>query len=427
MRHVVAQAGWDEGVRAQYLSQCTYLLEALRGDERWLVPESLLQLRAEVGMPFEKGDPLPGSGGGGGSGGPATMYRLSLPAGGGAAGEVETVVVSYAPVDQRKANGEHACSAIALELARWCLEQGQGQVEVAAERGHGRAGVAGGCMDGETMARVIEEGSALWRRLRAEREQQAAAAASAGGPGSPLNHSPSNHTAAAAAIVAGDDFGLEEMMEVGDFGARLRQASYSAVLLAPVPPGPSPSPSPSGHRGHRLSSSGGSWLSPRPGAGGVRWSLTGSTAAAAMGPSPRRHRAPPPGSAACLHHFPDFMSGLGPGVYVLGCHSHFSTLWVRGDAPAGPGPGGHAGAAAHSTQHGAQHGTVHSVQLLDSLGFSLAPDCPWAFTAHFPGLAEFVSFFCRRHQQASDHAEGLTDLSALTNATLVEVHRMELA
>ena len=100
----------------------------------------------------------------------------------------------------------------------------------------------------------------------------------------------------------------------------------------------------------------------------------------------------------CNPHVPHIPSRQG--VYVLGVHGHFTTLWLR--------PGG-------------------QVHVIDSLGARLAADCPLGFIVEFDCASDFLSFFLARHgvrgQAAAADAD---DISGGNLAALVEVHRLEL-
>ncbi|KAG2449423.1 hypothetical protein HYH02_005570 [Chlamydomonas schloesseri] len=99
-------------------------------------------------------------------------------------------------------------------------------------------------------------------------------------------------------------------------------------------------------------------------------------------------------------YFASLVRSLQQGVYVLGVHGHFTTLWLR--------PGG-------------------QVHVIDSLGARLAADCPLGFIAEFDCPADFLRFFLARHgvrgQAAAADAD---DISGGNLAALVEVHRLEL-
>ncbi|MEW5309327.1 MAG: hypothetical protein WDW38_001222 [Sanguina aurantia] len=120
---------------------------------------------------------------------------------------------------------------------------------------------------------------------------------------------------------------------------------------------------------------------------------------------------------ANLPRFGRFMTALGPGCYVLGCHGHFSSIIVHASG---------------------------DVLLVDSLGASLAPNCPHAFILHHASMAEFVAFFRARHQHKCDGHDDLGaageagpageegawsggDISSGNSAALVEVHHMQLS
>lgn len=85
---------------------------------------------------------------------------------------------------------------------------------------------------------------------------------------------------------------------------------------------------------------------------------------------------------------------------MLGVHGHFSVLWLH--------PGG------------------RLLHLIDSLGSTLAPDCPLAYVLEFGSRGAFLDFFHRRHRAASEAAEGDSDIAAGNAAALVEVHEFEL-
>ncbi|KAG2433291.1 hypothetical protein HXX76_008358 [Chlamydomonas incerta] len=123
-------------------------------------------------------------------------------------------------------------------------------------------------------------------------------------------------------------------------------------------------------------------------------------------PPPQQHMPHPPPmptyrvSQNGVPYFASLVRSLQQGVYVLGVHGHFTTLWLR--------PGG----------------TMH---VIDSLGARLAADCPLGFIAEFDCAADFLAFFLARHgvrgQAAAADAD---DISGGNLAALVEVHRLEL-
>lgn len=96
----------------------------------WLVRDSLLQLKREVGFPFDTGAPITGAPGwfrlllqplhtttteamGAMVEAPLTMAPL--------APSVEVLKVRWACIDQRQVGGSNACAAVGLEVAAWCL------------------------------------------------------------------------------------------------------------------------------------------------------------------------------------------------------------------------------------------------------------------------------------------------------------------
>lgn len=256
--------------------QVQYLLECLKSEERWVVPDCILQLKAEVNFPFDKGqpisdlhDPLANA--------PTRVLQLlaqeqSAPAHAPAltsssswfqlevqqADHNESLRVCYAGVDQRGIGGPHACSAIALEVCEWFLraeewsnrglsqsgdatlfspdsglqllqplgrrrgtasqshtpKQQRSQIPISSKRP--QAGMTSSlalplhaisCMTGEALGNCVSRGTTLWKLLL--NDPEAVQQASTSG-----------------------DFELEEMLRVGGYSPRLRQAEYCAVSLA---------------------------------------------------------------------------------------------------------------------------------------------------------------------------------------------------
>lgn len=266
-----------------HTTQVQYLLECLKSEERWVVPDCILQLKAEVNFPFDKGQPIndlhePSATT------PTCMPQLLIheqsapplaPAPPSSSGwfqlEVqqadhnESFRVCYAGVDQRGIGGPHACSAIALEVCEWFLRaeewsnrglsqygdastfssdsslqllQPLGKRRGSASQSHtpkqqrsqipisssgSRRPQAGttsslalpihaiSCMTGEALGKCVSRGTTLWKLLL--NDPEAVQQASTSG-----------------------DFELEEMLRVGGYSSRLRQAEYCAVSLAELCP-----------------------------------------------------------------------------------------------------------------------------------------------------------------------------------------------
>ncbi len=257
-------------------------------------------------------------------------------------------------------------------------------------------------MSGGALEQCIRTGTAVWQSL--------------------LATSPAARVASSAG-----DFDLEHMLSLGGYGEKLRLAEYIAASLLDAP---TPRPSATaiglggglGHagRGGGAAGTGGGPEQQRKGGTeveGLGKQLQASPEGSPNGRRPsmeqqqhQQQRLPPrpprpqplqiPGTAHAhplththSHHqplptarsahacmvghgggvplFSSLVRSLPPGLYVLGFHGHFCTLWLR--------PGG----------------VVH---LIDSLGSRLAVDCPMAFVAEFAELDEFLAFFAARHQ-----------------------------
>lgn len=239
--------------------------------------------------------------------------------------------------------------------------QGQPVTSVVRRDAQDAAAVELPALDGEALCGCIKRGTAVWRRLLDQPE--AARMASSNG-----------------------DFDLEHMYELGGYSSLLHIASYTPTsLLDKAGDATDDASAHGGRHGHPLSPA----------------SAAAAAAAAAM-PSPT-------GSVGSVQNFARFVRGLAPGVYVLGVHGHFSTLWVRPGSPGGGGGGAGGGSS----------GTLH---LIDSLGASLAADCPLAFIVEFDCKEAFIDFFFQRHKAASENARGDKDICAGNIAALIDVH-----
>ncbi|GLC48905.1 hypothetical protein PLESTB_000161500 [Pleodorina starrii] len=499
---VNSQTGLGEDLRAVALSQCQFLLDCLRNpDMCWLVGDSLLQLKHEVGFPFDTGVPIPGAPGwfrlvlqplhppsaaaqsapdGGGADGatPAGTASAPLPAAAAAAVQPspEVLKVRWACIDQRQVGGTNACAAICLEVAAWCLGAVQRWRQAVAASATAASGPVGGggrrdsavwpqphphhateltAGGGAASGGRRDAAPALSRSQRdRERERLASSVEVEAMSGAALEQCIREGTAvwqgvlvqSPAARVASStgDFDLEHMLQLGGYCQRLRLADYSAAsLLEDGGEG-----SGGGGAAAAAAAAAPRRFSREGAAGDGAAAATAAAAAAATSlvfplPPVRSSRAEPEGrsgrppalqvhasSAAdslqscgsgvvildnppqppapscgregpqqCgLPTFAALVRSLQQGVYVLGWHGHFATLWLR--------PGG----------------VVH---LIDSLGARLAADCPLAFVLEFDARTDFLAFFAARHLARRDAAAD-DDIAGANMAALIEVHRLEL-
>ncbi|GIM15425.1 hypothetical protein Vretimale_18199 [Volvox reticuliferus] len=447
---VSGQAGLKEEMQAVALSQCQFLLDCLRNQEtNWLVGDSLLQLKREVGFPFDTGVPIAGA---------PDWFRLVLqplhapplhaPPPSTASPQLppmlppaELLKVRWACIDQRQIGGTNACAAIGLEVAAWCLSSVQRwrQAVTAAALGRSGSGASGGGGSGGSGGSSGRRDAAVWPQPLPNPESSSAAGAGAGAAGrrdlapalsrsqrdrdrerltasiemeamsggaleqciragtevwqAVLVQSPATRVASSTG-----DFDLEHMLQLGGYNQRLRLADYSAASLledeASAPAAAAATPP-------RCSLEAASSAAAAATAATTTTTTTGTTTTALqlstasdMPPPPCRHS----GMHSALPTFATLIRSLTQGVYVLGWRGHFATLWLR--------PGG-------------------IVHLIDSLGTRLAADCPLAFVLEFDSPAEFLRFFLARHQAKHDDA-AVDDIAGANMAALIEVHKLEL-
>ncbi|KXZ46969.1 hypothetical protein GPECTOR_39g463 [Gonium pectorale] len=389
---VNGQTDIAEDLRAVSLSQCQFLLDCLhKPDMCWLVGDSLLQLKHEVGFPFDTGCPIPGASDwfrlvlqplqppppqlpqqqGTGAAGNGTGAAPAAQADPAAEGTQETQLaafsqpmpppplsvpevlkVRWARIDQRQCGGANACAAIVLEVAAWCL----GAVQRWRSAVTAAAGTGSSCSAPGSASRSGSFGRGDGPRpgpMRPLPELGRSGSAGAAGHGRRelpplLTRSQRERIASAMEVEAMTGEALEECIRTGT-------AVWQGLLMQ--------SPA------SRLASSTGDFDLEHM----TRQSLGG------------------------VPLFANLVRRLPEGVYVLGFHGHFATLWLR--------PGG----------------VVH---LIDSLGARLAADCPLAFVLEFGSLGDFLAFFLSRHQRRD--LAGSEDIVGANLAALVEVHRMEL-
>ncbi|GIL62596.1 hypothetical protein Vafri_16781 [Volvox africanus] len=284
VQFVSGQEGLNEEMQAVALSQCQFLIDCLRNQEtNWLVADSLLQLKREVGFPFDTGVPIAGA---------PDWFRLvlqplhapppppppppppntvSTPPPPPPLPPAELLKVRWAGIDQRQIGGTNACAAIGLEVAIWCLSSVQRWRQAVTSAALGLPRTSGGGGDGGGGGGIGRRDAAVWpqplpnqefltadagagaagRRDLApalscsqrdrDRERVTASIEMESMSGGALEQciragtevwqavlvqSPASRVASSTG-----DFDLEHMLQLGGYHQRLRLADYSAASL----------------------------------------------------------------------------------------------------------------------------------------------------------------------------------------------------